>query len=390
VQKLTERALAGKLAAAAVVIDVNTGRVLALASRPGFDPNMMSSGPSADAEARLSTNRLRPFVDKALSETYNPGSTFKVISALAALEEGLITPEDRTKCYGYVQIGRRRFRCTKSHGQIGLVSAIAQSCNFYFYELGARPGMMNRLAKFATDFGLGAPSGLGLNSDQPGFVPTEEWHRAQQANDPKNEGFVVGHALNTSIGEGATRTTVTQMALLYAALATGGKLWLPQIVERIESPAGKLIEEFPPRSRRDIPVSKESLSILKRALLGVVNDPKGTAFKARSKKVLVAGKTGTAQVQRTARRKGDDPPLPYEQIDHAWFAGFAPADRPRIAFAVIVEHGGHGGDVAAPVAMELVEAYLDLPAPPPAPSAAATNAPAADVVQKARLAAESR
>ncbi len=362
VQRIAERALRGKLAAAAVVLEVDTGRILALVSKPGFDPNMMSGRLSSEAESRITSNRLRPFVDKALSETYNPGSTFKVITALAALEEGLITADDRTKCYGFLQVGRRRFRCTKSHGLIGLTGAITQSCNVFFYELGARPGMMNRLAKFATELGLGAPSGLGLNSDQSGFVPTEEWHRAQQTADPKNEGFVVGHALNTSIGEGATRATVIQMALLYTAIANGGKLWLPQMVGRIESPAGQVVEEFPPRTRREVSLSAESLATLRRGLVGVVNDPKGTAYKARSKRFLVAGKTGTAQVQRGARHKGDDPPLPYEQIDHAWFAGFAPADHPRIAFAVIVEHGGHGGDVAAPVAMEIVDSYFDDPA----------------------------
>ncbi len=376
VQRITERALRGKQAGAAVVIDVNTGRVLALVSRPGFNPNEMSGKLSPESEARLLGDRLRPFRDRTLADTYNPGSTFKVISATAALEEKLITPEDRTKCPGFLQVGRRRFRCGKTHGVVNLQAAIAQSCNVYFYELGARPGMMNRLARFATELGLGAPSGLNLNAESAGFVPTEAWHRQQQAENPKNEGFTIGHALNTAIGEGATRTTVMQMALLYAAIANGGKLWLPQIVDRIESPSGQVIEEFPPRARRDVAVSQDTLQIIRRALWGVVNDPKGTAYKARSKRVQVAGKTGTAFVLKTARGKDEDPPLPYEQIDHAWFAGFAPADHPRIAFAVLVEHGGHGGDVAAPVAIEIVENYFDTVAPdsPARPRAALEKA----------------
>jgi penicillin-binding protein 2 len=246
---------------------------------------------------------------------------------------------------------------------VNLHSAVVQSCNVYFYELGARPGMLDRLARYATEFGLGSPAGLGLNGEQPGFVPTEEWHRAQAAKDP-TQGNVIGHALNTAIGEGATRVTVLQMALLYAAVANGGRLWLPQIVERVEAPNRQVTEEFQPRARRDVTVSSESLSFLRKALVGVVNDSTGTAYRARSLKYEMAGKTGTAQVQRGGRKNGEDPPRPYELVDHAWFAGFAPASKPRIAFAVLVEHGGYGGEAAAPVASEIVDGYFDTIAPP--------------------------
>jgi penicillin-binding protein 2 len=360
-QKITERAMRGSRASAAVFLEVATGRILAIASRPTFDPNVMSGKLSAEVQARIMSDRLRPFRDKALSDVYNPGSTFKAISALAGLEEKIITPEDRVTCRGFVEVGRRRFGCTHAHGTVALHNAIVQSCNVYFYELGARPGMLNRLARFAGEFGLGAPAGLGLNGEQPGFVPTEEWHRAQAAKNP-NEGAIIGHALNTAIGEGSTRVTVLQMALLYAAVANGGRLWLPQIVERIEGPGGQVIEEFPPRARRDVSVSAESFALLRRALFGVANEPKGTAYRAgRASKIEVAGKTGTAQAAR-ARRKGEDPGVDF--LDHAWFAGFAPAAKPRIAFAVIVEHGGHGGDVAAPVAMEVVDGYFESVVPP--------------------------
>jgi penicillin-binding protein 2 len=364
VQRIVERALRGVRSAAAVVIDIETGRVLAIASKPAFDPNMMSGGLSQESVARVLSDRLRPFRDKALSDTFNPGSTFKAITALTGLEEKVIVPEDKVKCGGHIQIGRRRFRCTKAHKTVNLYDAIVQSCNVFFYDLGSRPGMMNRMAKYAADFGLGAPSGLGLNGEQPGFIPTEEWHRAQATADKKSEGFVVGHALNTAIGEGAVRVTVLQMALLYATLAADGKLWLPQIVERVESPAGQVIEEFPPRVRREVSVSAESLAFLRRALFGVIYESKGTAYKARPRRIEIAGKTGTAQVFQGGRRGGDEPPLPYERVDHAWFDGFAPAAKPRIAFAVLVEHGGHGGSVAAPVAVEIVDNYFDTVVPP--------------------------
>ncbi len=363
-QRIVERALRGSPAAAAVVLDVETGRILALASKPSLDPNLMSRGLSPEAVSRILSDRLRPFRDKALADTYNPGSTFKAVTASTALEEKLITPEDKVRCAGYIQVGRRRFRCSKVHKTVNLHDAIVQSCNVFFYDLGARPGMMNRMAKFANEFGLGAPSGLGLNNEQAGFVPTEDWHRAQDSRGGKSEGFMIGHALNTAIGEGATRVTALQMALAYAAIANGGKLWLPQIVERVESPDGKVVEEFPPRVRRDLAVSAESLAIIRSGLYGVVNDSKGTAYKARSHHIEVAGKTGTAQVYRGGRVGKDDPPLPYERVDHAWFVGYAPAAKPRIAFAVFVEHGGHGGAVAAPVAMEIVDNYFESVAPP--------------------------
>jgi penicillin-binding protein 2 len=364
VQRIVERALRSVRSAAAVVVDIETGRILAIASKPTYDLNMMAGGVAPENLARVLSDRLRPFRDKALSDTFNPGSTFKAITAMAGLEEKVIVPEDKVKCVGYVQVGRRRFRCTKAHKTVNLYDAVVQSCNVFFYDLGGRPGMMNRMAKYAADFGLGAPSGLGLNGENAGFIPTEEWHRAQAVRDKKNEGFVVGHALNTAIGEGAVRVTVLQMALLYAAVASDGKLWLPQIVDRVESPSGQIIEQFPPRVRREVSVSPESLAFLRRALYGVVFDSKGTAYKARPKHIEIAGKTGTAQVFQGGRRGGDEPPLPYERVDHAWFAGFAPAAKPRIAFAVLVEHGGHGGSVSAPVAVEIVENYFDTVVPP--------------------------
>ena len=185
---------------------------------------------------------------------------------------------------------------------MNLYDAIVQSCNVYFYELGARPGMMDRLAKFGADLGLGAPTGLGLNGEEGGFLPTEEWYREQKRKNPKAEGFQIGQSLNAVIGQGSTRVTLLQMATLYAAIANGGKLWLPQIVERVESPEGKMLEEFPPRVRRELAVSPETLATVRQALVGVVNEPKGTAYRARLDDIEVAGKTGTAQVPERPRR----------------------------------------------------------------------------------------
>jgi len=356
VQRSAERALRSAAAAGAVVMDVGTGRILAMVSKPAFDPNEMSGHLTPEAEQRLLADRYRPLHDKTLGETYYPGSTFKAVSAISALEDRLVTPEEKAKCHGSFELARHTFRCTKTHGIVNLYDAIVQSCNVYFYELGARPGMMDRLAKYGADLGLGAPTGLGLNGEEGGFLPTEEWYREQKRKNPKAEGFQIGQSVNAVIGQGSTRVTLLQMATLYAAIANGGKLWLPQIVERVESPDGKVLEEFAPRVRRELAVSPETLAIVRQALVGVVNESKGTAYKARLKDIEVAGKTGTAQVQ-SGQGVG------YEAGTHAWFVGFAPAGRPKIAIAVLVEHGGHGGDISAPPAMEIIENYFETVAP---------------------------
>ena len=361
VQRIAERSLRQYHAASAVVMDVETGRLLALVSKPGFDPNEMSGHLSPEAQQRIMSDRYHPLRDKTLNETYFPGSTFKPVSALAALEDRLITPEDKTKCRGSFEFGRRRFKCTKTHLVVSLYEAIVQSCNVYFYEIGARPGMMDRLAKYGADMGLGAPTGLGLNGEEGGFIPTEAWYREQKRLNPKAEGFQMGQSLNAVIGQGSTRVTLLQMVTLYAAIANGGKLWLPQIVERIESPDQKVLEEFAPRVRRELSVSPENLALIRQGLVGVVNEPKGTAFRVRTKDIEVAGKTGTAQVRRAVRH--GEAVSSYDQNDHAWFVGFAPAGSPRIAFAVLIEHGGHGGEVAAPAAMEIVHNYFESVAP---------------------------
>jgi penicillin-binding protein 2 len=357
VQKIAERALRPAAAAGAVVMDVSTGRLLAMVSKPAFDPNEMSGRLTPDAEQRLLSDRYKPLHDKTVGETYYPGSTFKAVSAIAALEDRLITPDEKVKCHGSFELARHVFRCTKTHGIVNLYEAIMQSCNVYFYELGARPGMMDRLAKFGGDLGLGAPSGLGLNGEEGGFLPTEEWYREQKRKNPKAEGFQIGQAVNAVIGQGSTRVTLLQMATLYAAIANGGKLWLPQIVERVESPDGKILEEFAPRVRRELAVSPETLAIVRQGLVAVVNESKGTAYRARLPDIEVAGKTGTAQVMSGHAEGG------YEANTHAWFVGFAPAGKPKLAIAVLVEHGGHGGDVAAPPAMEIIHNYFETIAP---------------------------
>jgi penicillin-binding protein 2 len=350
-QRLAERALRKYPSGAAAVVEVETGRILALVSKPGFDPNVLSGRLTRDEEERLNSDPYRPRIDKTLRENYFPGSTFKVIPALAAIEDNIISANEKVTCGGYHALGRRSFRCHKVHGRVNLYEAIAQSCNVYFYKLGERVGL-DRIAKYAKDFGLGEPTGIGLNGEVPGFIPTQAWYKESVPG-----GFRLGYTLNAAIGQGSTKVTVLQQAMLYAAIANGGRLLLPQIVQRIETPTGALVQEFPPRVRRRVAVAPQSLDILQRALAGVTHE-KGTAYAARLAEIEVAGKTGTAQVRRMGKQRSESNER-FATGDHAWFAGYAPTSHPEIVVVVLVEHGGMGGHVAAPVATEIIRGYFD-------------------------------
>jgi penicillin-binding protein 2 len=350
--RATERAFAQRAypSGAAAVVEVRTGRVLALYSRPALDPNEMTMGVSLPRLRELSNPRgTRPLVDRAIYEMYPPGSTFKPITAVAALNAGVIDPGEQIRCVGYITRGNRRFRCAHGHvhNQVNLESALIQSCNVYFFTAG-EAATMNRIHRAALDFGLGRRTGIGINSEAGGFIPTVEWYNRVWGN------FRRGYTLNTAIGQQNTRTTVLQLALAYAALANGGTLYVPQLIQRVTAPDGSTLQEFPPTVRRRIDVNEGHLALIDRALRGVVADPRGTAHLVDMPEVSLSGKTGTAQVSRTLR-EGEDARL---AADHAWFAGFAPADNPEIAIVVLVEHGGSGGSEAAPVAAQVVRDYF--------------------------------
>jgi penicillin-binding protein 2 len=347
-QRLAEEALADRPAGAAAVVEVATGRILALVSRPAFDPNQMTGRLTRAEEAMLEGDPLKPFLDRTLRQHYFPGSTFKVFTALAALEAGAYTPQDRVYCDGTHELGKRTFRCHKAHGWVDLNAALAQSCDTYFWQVSERIGI-DRIADMAKAFGLGSPTGLGLNGDVPGNIPTRAWYATRG-------GFRPGFALNTAIGQGDTTVTVLQLALAFAALANGGDLWVPQIALRVESAAGKVVADFPPRLRAHVELSRRALTAVQRGLVSAVNEKKGTAYASRDPHIVVAGKTGTAQVGKLYRKIKEVDWDPTQ--DHAWFAGYAPAHRPQIAFVVLVEHGGGGGRVAAPPAMKIVRAAL--------------------------------
>ncbi|MDY0000131.1 MAG: penicillin-binding protein 2 [Polyangia bacterium] len=351
-QRLVESSLRWHPSGAAVVVEVETGRILAISSKPAFDPALLSRSLTREQARQLYDNPYHPMLDKTVMGSYFPGSTFKVISAIAALEERLVDTSEYIFCKMFHEYGQKSaFRCTAKHGAMAFHSAIVQSCNIYFYNMGERVGM-NRLSRYARDFGLGTPTGLGLNGERGGFIPTKAWYTKNMPG-----GFRVGHTLNAAVGQGNVTVTPLQLAMLYATIANGGRLYLPQIVERVESADGRTVLSYPPQLRRRVQVSDRTLSLVKAGLRGVVSEEGGTANEVWDGQIPAAGKTGTAQVIKRELRTRD-PREHWRFNDHAWFAAYAPWDKPEIAVVVLVEHGGSAGKVAAPVALRIIRDYF--------------------------------
>jgi penicillin-binding protein 2 len=360
IQKAIITAMKGQLAGTTVVIEVRTGRVLGMISKPSYDSNDLSGGNGVaalhDAHRRINSDPLQPSLDKAMSGAYPPGSTYKPFTALAALREHLIDVKKQFDCRGFYDFGKRRFKCTHSHGPVDLNQAIVRSCNVYFYQLGEAVGL-DRLAKVGFDFGFGQKTGLGTNVESPGRMPTRGWYSQHYKGQ-----FRVGFTLNAAIGQGATTVTALQLALSYAALANGGTLYEPQLVRAIETADGTIVQDLSPRVRRRVNVRPEDLAFINRALWGVVNEDNGTAHSERLPDLDVSGKTGTAQVSHQSMGTDDETRIWYFNRDHAWFASFAPSSAPEIAVVVLIEHGGFGGRHAAPVAFQVIREYKRLKA----------------------------
>jgi penicillin-binding protein 2 len=341
---------------ALVAMDVNTGDVLALVSKPSYDPNAFAGGVSAVTWKELTTGEWKPLQNRAISGQYPPGSTYKAIVAAAALQEHVITPGGLVYCPGHFTLGRRTYGCWKKegHGSMSLRDALMQSCDVYFYQAGLKLGV-DRLAFFARGFNLGRRTGIGLPSEQPGLIPTAAWKERRFS-----EPWGAGETVSASIGQGFDLLTPLQLAVAYAAIANGGRVVRPRLLLRTQDPDGRIEEGPAPETVSTVPVSAENLAILRDALTGVVEEPRGTGARARVPGMRVAGKTGTAQVvhlQHTKDLEPDDVPIKYR--DHAWFVAFAPADAPQIVVAVLNEHGGHGGSAAAPIAQRVLARWAE-------------------------------
>jgi len=355
IQQTMEELLDGKIGAA-VALDPLSGRVLAMASSPSFNPDLFATGIREENWLNLLGTPFHPLQNKAIQGQYPPGSVFKIITAFAALEEGVITPEETLGCPGFYHFGSKTYRDWKKggHGIVNLRRALIESCDVYFYQVALRLGI-NRIARYARQFGFGAVTEIEIGDEKPGLIPTIQWKKEKYG-----EPWYGGETLVSGIGQGAILVTPIQMASMISAIANGGTLYRPQVVLRVEDVHGKVIDEYPSTVIRHLSISEKNLDLIKEALRGVVDDSRGTGKAARIKGVPVFGKTGTAQVVKLERseeiKNEEEVPLRYR--DHAWFVAFAPEKDPVIAVAVLIQHGGHGATAAAPVARKIIETTL--------------------------------
>lgn len=353
-QNFAMEKLRDKRSAAAVVMDVNTGAVLALASVPGYDPNAFNIGLSRAEWQSIIQDPHTPLTNKAIAGNYSPGSTFKMMVALAALEKGVISPETRVFCRGHTRLGNAKFHCWKKHGHgwLDMHGAIQQSCDVYFYEISKRVGVDN-IASMARRFGLGSKTEIDLPGEKSGLIPTAAWKK--KAIGVPWQG---GETLVAGIGQGFVLTTPLQLAVMTARLATG-KAIKPHLVRSVVS--GGVAKSVELAEAKPLKVSREALKIVLGGMDAVTNSNRGTARRARIKEkgLEMAGKTGTAQVRRISKYERDTRVLknkerPWKDRDHALFVAFAPVKKPRYAIAVVVEHGGGGSAVAAPIARDIL------------------------------------
>ena len=353
-QRLVSERLSDQ-SAAAVLMDVHTGDVLAMASTPGFDPNAFNTGLSAEQWQELVSNPRAPLINKAVGGQYSPGSTFKMVVALAALERGVVSARSKIFCKGYTELGDAKFHCWKrgGHGNLNLVGAITQSCDVFFYEIARRTGI-DRIAAMARRLGMGQTLGLELPGERRGLIPTRDWKMATIGTP-----WQKGETMLSGIGQAYLLVTPLQLAVMTARIVNGGFAITPRLMRGVIGASG---EEKPGVRRFDsIGLPPSHLKTMREAMNRVVNHRRGTALSVRITEpgLEMGGKSGTAQVRRITKsereqgvRKNED--LPWEKRDHALFVGFAPVSAPRYAVAVVVEHGGGGSKVAGPIARDIL------------------------------------
>jgi penicillin-binding protein 2 len=356
-QRRTEALLAG-VVGAAVAVEPATGKILALASSPSFDQNSFVGGITRTQWESLISNPFRPMSNRAIQGEYPPGSTYKIITALAGLQEGVIDEKSVLHCPGYYRFGNRIYRCWKrgGHGQVDIVKAVEESCDVFFYQVGQQLGV-DRLAWYAKAFGLGSPTGVQLDHESHGLIPTAAWKK-RRTGVPWQE----GETLSIAIGQGFNLATPIQMAVLAAAVANDGQRYRPLILDRIQFVDGQILQENKPKLMGKLPVSPTHLKLVKLGLWKVVNGENGTARGSRLADIEFSGKTGTSQViSRKEDESMAEEDLPAHLRSHAWFIAYAPSEKPSIAVAVVVEHGEHGSGAAAPIAKEMIKTYLRQP-----------------------------
>ena len=343
IQETAERAMAGK-AGSVVVMDPKSGDILALASGPAYGLDTFAGNLDRDAWARLIKDPAHPLLNRALQGQYPPGSVFKMVVVAAGLQEGALSPMDRTYCNGTYDYGGRTWKDWKvgGHGHVDLRGAVIHSCDVFFYQAGLKVGP-DVIARYAKAFGFGSATGIDLTGEKVGLVPSPAGRRE------RGRVWHAGETLNVAIGQGALLVTPLQVARMTSAIANGGVLWKPRLIQKVERPDGSLAYSETSKMTGQVDLAPAIWAFLRHSMSGVVNDG-GTGVAARIPGLEVAGKTGTAQtIANSKSEKGQD---------HAWFAAFAPAKDPQVVVVVMVEGGGHGGSVAAPIAREIFQAIF--------------------------------
>jgi penicillin-binding protein 2 len=371
-QEAAEQAMA-EHDGALVALDPRNGEVLAMVSHPAYDPNVFARGIRSEEWNALVRDPKRPLNHRALQGQYPPGSTFKVAVAAGALEQGL--GGTGVSCSGGMPFGNHYFRCWKKggHGPVNLHTGIVQSCDVFFYTVGQRLGI-DGIAEYAKRLGLGIPTGIRLEGEKEGTIPSTEWKRRRF-----KQPWFPGETLSVAIGQGYVTTTPLQMAHMVATLANGGTRWRPFYVKRVLAPDGTVRHEFEPEKLGDAGLQRSTVERVQRAMRDVVMSEGGTGKKARVLGVEVAGKTGTAQVVKLGQDRERSNKGARQTRDHAWFIAFAPLQAPEIAVACIVEHaGGGGGAVAAPVVQEVLNRWFSRDQGPGLPGAQQASVAAED------------
>ena len=342
---------------AAVAVDIHTGEILAMVSRPAFNPAKFSRGISRDYWRSLEQDTRRPLKDKNIHEHYSPGSTFKTFTLIAALEEGLVDDKTEIMCPPTFTLGRRTYHDWKKsgHGMTDAYKSLRESVDVYFYKIGTKLDI-DDLARYAMDFGFAGRTGITLPREIPGLIPTKEWKKKQR----RGEEWQLGETLSCVIGQSFVLVTPLQLAMAYAAIGNGGVLYRPYLVKEVFSNSGSIIKKYEKEIVREIPVSPHTLEVVRKALYQVVNRRGGTAWWYRGQGIEMAGKTGTSQVMSMNStqlfKKCEE--MDFKSRHHGLFAAFAPYYEPRIAVAVLVEHGCHGSSAAAPIARDMITTYM--------------------------------
>jgi penicillin-binding protein 2 len=356
VQLAAYKALEGK-DGAAVAVDVDSGEIIAMVSRPAYDPSNFSTGLSSNYWGQLVMDEKRPLRDRTIQEHYSPGSTFKPLTAIAALEEGIVNENTKVVCSGGYYMGGRVFHCWKKegHGVVDVVRALKESCDVYFYSIGNKIDI-DILYKYATLFGMGKRLGIVLPRETKGLIPNRQWKKEQTGVE-----WQKGETLSCVIGQSFVNVTPLQLAMFYATMANEGKLWRPHVVKEVFSNSGQVLKRISPELIHQFKISRKTMDLVHEALFNTANTAGGTAGASKGVGIQMAAKTGTAQVISFSADKIFDKceNQEYKFRNNGLFAAYAPAGNPKIAVSVVVEHGCHGASAGGPVAKAIISAYMN-------------------------------